>query len=73
MRNHTHVLDLSKSLCYYDFRNPDGCEDSEVIADHERGIRTGKIPKCMCDNCFYGRTALAETAIHLNLLLKLKG
>jgi hypothetical protein len=68
-----NVLDLTKSLCYYDIRNPESVGDLDVIAAHELGIRSGRIASCMCDNCFYGRTELAETAIHLNLLLKLKG
>jgi hypothetical protein len=44
---------IEQNLCYYDPRNPDGA-----------GNKTGQYLKdsglCMCDNCFYGRTELAE-------------
>jgi len=43
---------IEQNLCYYDPRNPDGA-DSEEIQDRIKG-------QCSCDNCFYGRTALAE-------------
>lgn len=38
------------NLCYYDGRNPD-CEDDYGDA---------RSKECFCDNCFYGRTKLAE-------------
>lgn len=46
-------LILSK-LCYYDPRNPD--------YDKENGERK---KDCYCDNCFYGRTPLAEYILKL--------
>ena len=52
------------SLCWYDPRNPEGEKDQEVIADHDRLLKKyGAI--CHCDNCFYGRTELAEALIIL--------
>ena len=41
--------EVLSSLCYYDPRNPD--------YDAENGE---KVKDCACDNCFYGRTKLAE-------------
>lgn len=38
---------IENALCYYDPRNP-------------AGIGGGKPENCVCDNCFYGRTELAE-------------
>jgi len=46
-----------ENLCYYDKRNP-------YFIDIEDNI---KEQPCYCDNCFYGRTQLAEE------ILKLKG
>lgn len=45
-----HIL---QRLCAYDSRNPDYLDE-------------GKKDPCYCDNCFYGRTALAEEIIRLN-------
>jgi len=39
-------------LCYYDPRNPDF-----IGADEDRKY---PVDWCSCDNCFYGRTKLAE-------------
>ena len=51
-------------LCYYDLRNPDGALDQEDVIDHHVNlIRTKQ--KCSCDNCFYGRTRLAEYILTL--------
>jgi hypothetical protein len=55
-------MDMQKilsSLCYYDKRNPDCTSDDDVI----------KHKKCFCDNCFYGRTPLAEEIINLKNIL----
>lgn len=46
-------------LCEYDKRNPDNCFDGEEIAFHEEQVKKDK-GVCFCDNCFYGRTPLAE-------------
>ena len=42
-------------LCAYDLRNPNN------VVDQELGIT--KPDNCSCDNCFYGRTELAEEII----------
>lgn len=43
--------EVLKKLCYYDQRNPDCVE---------RDIPLPKNKDCYCDNCFHGRTPLAE-------------
>ena len=44
---------IEQNLCYYDPRNPDGADEEEI---KDRGV----VKQCSCDNCFYGRTPLAE-------------
>jgi hypothetical protein len=48
--------EIKANLCVYDSRNPDSHDLREVLGND--------IPKkekgCACDNCFYGRTYLAE-------------
>lgn len=52
--------EILSELCYYDKRNPGCTSDDEAIEDHKnRLLRKGKTT-CSCDNCFYGRTKLAE-------------
>lgn len=49
--------EIKSSLCYWDSRNPNGVGvDDEDLK--ERIV-------CYCDNCFYGRTQLAEELIKL--------
>ena len=51
--------EVLEKLCYKDARNPDfmlGYEDEEVPEP-----RNG----CFCDNCFYGRDALAMEILRL--------
>jgi hypothetical protein len=51
-------------LCSYDERNPNGmihCMDKE---DYEEAKQAHK-DKCSCDNCFYGRTELAQYILEL--------
>lgn len=56
--------EILEELCYYDPRNPDCTKDEEAIQDHkDRLLKTGKT--CSCDNCFYGRTKLAEMILSL--------
>lgn len=58
--------EILSNLCVYDDRNPDGmihCMDKE---DYEEAKLTRQ-NKCSCDNCFHGRTEMAE------YILKLKG
>jgi hypothetical protein len=54
------LIKVLENLCYYDKRNPDCTIDDEEIAER----KTIKI-KCSCDNCFYGRTELAEEILKL--------
>lgn len=52
-------------LCYYDLRNPDGVRDVLDIYDEEDKVSFGthSKPECGCDNCFYGRSLLANYII----------
>lgn len=53
--------EVAKNLCYYDKRNPEG----NFVNDPE--YYEGKpVGDCSCDNCFYGRTELAEEIIRLS-------
>lgn len=45
--------DVLENLCVYDNRNPLKFSDEERKED------------CYCDNCFYGRTELAEEILKL--------
>ena len=64
--------DILKSLCYYDKRNPECTSDDEDIQDRndqllKRSKKLGYKVTCSCDNCFYGRTQLAEHILNLQL------
>jgi hypothetical protein len=50
------IDDIKSNLCYYDSRNPLAFYDDRDEGEDER---------CYCDNCFYGRTELAEELIKL--------
>jgi hypothetical protein len=57
--------EILQSLCYYDKRNPDCTADDEDIKDYKAQLlrvskKLGYNKTCSCDNCFYGRTKLAE-------------
>jgi len=61
---------ILQSLCYYDKRNPDCTMDDEGIEDHKTQLlkaskKLGYNKDCSCDNCFYGRTELAEHIISI--------
>ena len=45
---------IRESLCSYDKRNPDYNEESGPQKKN-----------CFCDNCFYGRTWLAEKLLEI--------
>ncbi len=48
-------------LCWYDRRNPNHQCDDEEFSGHKKDVeRDGE---CFCDNCFYGRTVLANELI----------
>lgn len=52
-------MNILESLCYYDIKNPNNNLD---LLDKD-DIPTKK--DCYCDNCFYGRTKLAEKILEL--------
>lgn len=57
--------EILQSLCYYDKRNPDCTLDEDELEGHNEMVirnnqRKRTNTKCVCDNCFYGRTKLAE-------------
>lgn len=59
------IEEIKSNLCYYDLRNPDGIKDSlseEFGYDEEEIKSHGEFARkdCTCDNCYYGRTELAE-------------
>ena len=54
--------EIKEELCYYDLRNPDvvgiyGMTKEELKED---GYGNHAKKDCSCDNCFYGRTKMAE-------------
>lgn len=54
--------EVKENLCYYDLRNPDntvvyGMTKEEI---KEEGYGNHAKKDCSCDNCFYGRTTMAE-------------
>lgn len=62
--------EIYSKLCYYDLRNPDGVADaikyaSEIYEDEVEDFGNHSKSNCGCDNCFYGRTQLAEILIDL--------
>lgn len=61
--------EIYSNLCYYDLRNPSGIKEIVYIyiRDEEDGDLGEHAKKdCACDNCYYGRTKLAEYIINLN-------
>jgi hypothetical protein len=49
---------LLGKLCCYDPRNP----ETDWLEPEDR---VGRKPDCLCDNCFYGRSVLAERILEL--------
>ena len=47
--------EIKENLCYNDLRNPDVTVDEETAKE----IAENNVD-CYCDNCFRGKTALAE-------------
>ena len=47
---------ILERLCYYDIRHPDYEMDDDAPKPMEN---------CYCDNCFYGRSKLAEEIVKL--------
>ncbi len=61
---------LKKELCYYDNRNPDNCVDKSDLTESELNKPQIKFEDyatvlCSCDNCFYGRTELADYILNI--------
>ena len=58
------IKEISENLCYYDKRNPDCTMDDEDIESYKSLLFKRK-KDCSCDNCFYGRTKLAEELLKI--------
>lgn len=58
---------VKQKLCYYDRRNPYFAIEEANGYDPEEVSATGNYSKdgCCCDNCFYGRSKLAEEILRL--------
>lgn len=56
------MINPYESLCSYDPRHPNHAWLKDC---YEKGEVPTKGPDCACDNCFYGRTSLAEEIIRL--------
>lgn len=54
--------EILSNLCCYDDRNPD-----RVDGDLPQDERPQRKPNCHCDNCFYGRTRMAEYILSLQI------
>ena len=59
--------EIKEELCYYDLRNPDavGIYGKTEEKLKENGYGNHAKEDCYCDNCFYGRTKLAEELLKL--------
>lgn len=60
--------DVLKNLCYYDSRNPYGMFSDLFDDDIDEIPRLMKDGECSCDNCFYGRTKLAEYILEKRMI-----
>ena len=66
------LIDILSNLCSYDTRNPNGVASNSTQSKiKEEGYEPKAMKDCYCDNCFYGRTKLAEHI--LDNLSKLSG
>lgn len=61
-----NIEEIKTNLCYYDKRNPLHFYDDRDELD------VSSVVKCFCDNCFYGRTELAQELIKLINLYQIK-
>ena len=54
--------EIKENLCYYDLRNPDNTAIYGMTKEEikEEGYGNHAKKDCSCDNCFYGRTKMAE-------------
>ena len=55
--------EILRSLCFYDKRNPDSSLDD--IEAHNKYLKKAY---CTCDNCFYGKTKLAEELLRIKAI-----
>lgn len=54
--NFMTLNEIKERLCYYDVRNPNNTLDEDAQREFDEDTER----ECFCDNCFYGRTELAE-------------
>ena len=54
---------ILENLCFYDKKNPDCIYTEKEIQEYKKN-------PCYCDNCFYGRTKIAEKILQLISQLK---
>lgn len=59
--------EIKSNLCYYDRRNPNFHIEEQYGYDKEEVEATGNFSKenCYCDNCFSGRSKLANELLKL--------
>lgn len=59
------IQEILQSLCAYDIRNPESeIFDETAIAIYRNHVNTNPNYQCKCDNCYYGRTRLAEALLN---------
>lgn len=59
--------EVLEKLCYYDDRNPNNDLETYDVDDMIDLNKRIEEKWCSCDNCFYGRTNLAEELLkHMN-------
>ena len=71
------TTEILERLCYYDINNPNHCINLDDLTPEELTIPQIKgkdyaNPECKCDNCFYGRTKLAQALLDLTLTCSLE-
>lgn len=60
------IKEVLEKLCYYDKRNPYYTDIIDEDDIYYGGIGAEPTQKsCFCDNCFYGRTKMAEYILKL--------
>ena len=56
--------EVLESLCYYDKRNPENVaqflDEGDILKDFDHNK-----DRCYCDNCFRGKTRMAEYILEL--------
>lgn len=61
MTDQSSQLDIASSLCCYDSRHP----AYQLVYGDDADAPLARQPGCACDNCFYGRDALALEVLRL--------